>query len=54
MYGENQVKGKEGMVEFQQGGYVLKEDKTFHCVKTVHIWSFSGPYFLAFGLNMEI
>ena len=25
----------------------------FHCVKTVCIRSFSGPYFPAFGLNME-
>ena len=23
-----------------------------HCVKSVHIWSFSGPYFHAFGLNV--
>ena len=22
-----------------------------HCVKNVHIWSFPGPYFPAFGLN---
>ena len=22
-----------------------------HCVKSVHIWSFSGPYFSAFGLR---
>ena len=25
----------------------------YHCVKSVHIQSFSGPYFLAFGLNTE-
>ena len=25
----------------------------FHCVKSVHIWSFSDPYFPAFGLNTE-
>ena len=25
----------------------------YHCVKSVHIWSFSGPYFLVFGLNTE-
>ena len=24
-----------------------------HCVKSVCIWSFSGPYFPAFGLNRE-
>ena len=23
------------------------------CVKSVRIWSFSGPYFLASGLNTE-
>ena len=25
-----------------------------HYVKSVRFWSFSGPYFLAFGLNTEI
>ena len=24
-----------------------------YCVKSVRIWSFSVPYFLAFGLNAE-
>ena len=24
-----------------------------HCVKSIHIRSFSGPYFIAFGLNTE-
>ena len=24
-----------------------------HCVKSVRIWSYSGPYFPAFGLNTE-
>ena len=24
-----------------------------HCVKSVRIWSFSGPYFCAFGLNTK-
>ena len=24
-----------------------------HCVKSVRIWSYSGPHFLAFGLNTE-
>ena len=24
-----------------------------HCMKSVRIWSFSGPYFPAFGLNTE-
>ena len=27
---------------------------TWHCVKSVRIWSFSGPYFPAFELNTEI
>ena len=25
-----------------------------HCVKSVRIWSFSGPHFPAFGLNTDI
>ena len=25
-----------------------------HCVKSVRIWSSSGPYFPAFGLNIRI
>ena len=25
----------------------------YHCVKSVHIRSYSGPYFPAFGLNTE-
>ena len=25
-----------------------------HCVKSVHVWSYSGPYFPAFGLNIEV
>ena len=24
-----------------------------HCVKSVRIWSYSGPHFPAFGLNTE-
>ena len=28
--------------------------RNFHCVKSVRIRSFSGPYFPAFGLNTEI
>ena len=24
-----------------------------HCAKSVRIWSYSGPYFPAFGLNKE-
>ena len=32
-----------------------KKKKTFdaHYVKSVGIWSFSGPYFPAFGMNMD-
>ena len=30
-----------------------KSNKISQCVKSVCIWSFSGPYFLAFGLNTE-
>ena len=25
----------------------------YHCMKSVRIWSYSGPYFSAFGLNTE-
>ena len=25
----------------------------FYCVKSVHIWSYSGPHFPAWGLNMD-
>ena len=25
----------------------------YHCEKSVRIWSYSGPYFPAFGLNMD-
>ena len=28
-------------------------DINLHCIKSVHIQSFSGLYFPAFGLNME-
>ena len=27
--------------------------KDFHCVESACIWSFSGPYFHAFGINTE-
>ena len=30
------------------------QGSTWHCIKCVHIWSFSGLYFLVFGLNTEI
>ena len=29
------------------------ENVKYHCVKSVRIWSFSGPYLPAFGLNTE-
>ena len=32
---------------------MTKIRETCHCVKSVLIRSFSGPYFLAFGLNTE-
>ena len=32
---------------------LLTEENYRHCVKSVRIWSFSGPYFPAFGLNTE-
>ena len=36
-----------------QNSFYTKEQNT-HCVKIVHIWSFSGPYFPVLGLNSEI
>ena len=33
--------------------FVIKSVK-FHCVKRVRIWSFSGTYFPAFGLNQYL
>ena len=33
--------------------YFTSKSFFFHCVKSVVIWSFSGPYFPAFGLNTE-
>ena len=30
-----------------------KSYKAYHCVKSVRIWSFPGPYLPAFGLNRE-
>ena len=30
-----------------------KIEKRVHCVKSVRVRSFSGPYFLTFGLNTE-
>ena len=31
----------------------FSKDSVQHCVKTVHIWRYSGPHFPAFGLNSE-
>ena len=33
--------------------FFLNELRFRHCVKSVRIQSYSGPYFLAFGLNTE-
>ena len=34
--------------------YIIVDDiSDFHCVKSVCIWSYSGPYFTTFGLNTE-
>ena len=33
--------------------YMRKNGSAYYCVKSVRIWSFSGPYFPAFGLNKE-
>ena len=33
---------------------LCKQIEEVHCVKNVHIGSFSGPYFPTFGLNTEI
>ena len=51
---------KKGQV-FLQGGAIVTnaplsnatENSELYCVKSVRIRSFSGPYFLAFGLNTE-
>ena len=32
---------------------LMRPSDPLHCVKSVLIWSFSGPYFTAFRLNME-
>ena len=37
----------------KQFTYLLVHMVTNHCVKSVRIWSYSGPYFPAFGLNTE-
>ena len=34
-------------------GFLRKIVNVLHCVKSVHIRSFSGPYFPAFGLNKQ-
>ena len=31
----------------------IQHFKTKHCVKSVHVQSYSGPYFPAFGLNTD-
>ena len=32
---------------------ICSKIKRKHCVKSVHVRSYSGPYYLAFGLNAE-
>ena len=32
---------------------MFSQNSNTHCVKSVRIWSFSGPHFPAFGLNTE-
>ena len=32
----------------------IEYSETLHCVKSVQIWSFSGPYFPVFGMNTKI
>ena len=45
------------ITNYEQVEYAMKEIKSKsvskHCVKSIHIWSFSGPYFPAFGLNTD-
>ena len=36
---------------FSSYGYFTQHENTVHCVKTVRIRSYSGPYFQVFGLN---
>ena len=38
---------------FKQVWNNILELKTYHYVESVRIWSFSGPYFPAFGLHTE-
>ena len=33
--------------------FQLLVHKSWHCMKSVRIWSFPGPYFFAFGLNTK-
>ena len=33
--------------------WILIKKTELHWVKNAHIWSFSGPYFPAFGLNKD-
>ena len=35
-------------------GKIHGRDGHLHCVKSVHIWNCSGPYFPVFGLNTYI
>ena len=37
----------------QHSNYIKTKQIVSHCVKSVQIRSFSGPYFPAFGMNTE-
>ena len=39
--------------ELKKWSVRLTQKQQWHCVKSVRIWSYSGPYFPAFGLNTE-
>ena len=43
-------------VIFKQCGTLENSQKNnnLHCVKSIPIWNYYGPYFTAFGLKMEI
>ena len=37
----------------KKGLILIWKLSNYHCVKSVRIWRFSGPYFPSFGLNTE-
>ena len=46
--------GAERKPEHLRINWLLNHVNVTHSVKSVRIWSFSGPYFPAFRLNTEI